>query len=218
MYYHILHNPQPYEPVLILQEKLRNDVLNNKLNNGVILFLEHTPVYTLGIRGKKDNLLADADFIRREKIEIHKIRRGGDITYHGPGQLIIYPILHIKKLGFASIKSFVEWWNALISEVLHQHYNISACFDESRPGLWVDNKKLMAVGLHFRHFVPIHGFALNIDPDKNHFHGINPCGLGSEITSIRDISGKSPAIQTLSREILSKVEQKLSLSIKELTL
>ncbi len=217
MFYKIFTNSEPYGKILEMQENFRNQVLNNELENGIIMFLSHTPVYTLGIRGKRENILVSDTFLEKEKIEIFNIRRGGDVTYHGPGQLVIYPILNIKKLGFVSIKEFVIWWGELISTILQENYGIKeARWDDERTGIWIKNNKIMATGLHFKHFVPIHGFALNINPNPLHFAGIIPCGItDGGVTSIKKESGLEPLISEISEIIIKKVRSTLNKEIKE---
>jgi lipoyl(octanoyl) transferase len=217
IYYYINSEPLSYISVLELQKKLREDVLSEKRGLGIILFLVHKPVFTLGIRGDINNILLSEDEIAKRNIDVVKIKRGGDVTYHGPGQLVIYPIINIKNSGFFSIKEFVSWWNKGISDVLKEKYQINAKWREDKPGLWINNKKIMAVGLHFRKFVPIHGFALNINPNMEHFSGIIPCGLkNSGVTSIKAESGKEPSIQELAKEILGFVGKNLNnITLKE---
>ncbi len=210
LYYNINSVPQKYEKILELQENLRKEVLGEKRGLGIVLFLVHKPVFTLGIRGKFENILFNEDEIKKRGIDIVKIKRGGDVTYHGPGQLVIYPIINIKKAGFFSIKEFVAWWNRGISSILRKKYKINAKWTEERPGIWVENKKIMAVGLHFRKFVPIHGFALNINPNMENFAGIIPCGLkDAGVTSIKSESNKEPLVEQIANEILDFVKDNL---------
>jgi len=217
MYYSILGENRDYAETLELMESLRDRVIEGELEEGVILFLSHLPVYTLGIRGKRENILVSEKFIKREKIEIHKTKRGGDITYHGPGQLIIYPILSIKKLGYRSIKEFVLWWGETIASFLRDQYGIkNAMWEEEKTGIWTEKGKIMAVGLHFRHFVSAHGFALNINPNMNHFGGIIPCGIkNSGISSVLAESGQHPDITKLSKELIAYIKANRFKNLRE---
>jgi len=217
--FHIFKEPCCYEETLLLQEQIRERVINGELDNGLILFLEHKPVYTLGLRGNRSNILASDDFIQREGIEIHKIKRGGDITYHGPGQLVIYPIVNIKKLGFNSIKEFVVWFGEMIASVLRKNYGIDAIWNNERTGIWVKNNKIMATGLHFKNFVPVHGFALNISPNMNHFSGIIPCGItDGGITSIYKENGKIPSYAEVAAHIIESIKEKSGENLMEIEL
>ncbi len=210
MFFKIFTENQDYGDILQLQENLRKRVLNGELEEGVVLFLCHNPVYTYGIRGDEKNLLADGEFLSREGISQFRIRRGGDVTYHGPGQLVVYPILNIKMLGFSSIKSFVEWWSELFVDLLKECYGISASFDEERPGVWGEKGKIVAAGLHFRKFVPIHGFAVNLDPEMKHFAGIVPCGLkGYQVSSVRLESGATPEVKEVALNVVSFLKRRL---------
>src|SRR5207247_4081035 len=157
-----------------------------------LLLLEHPPVITLGRGGDAANLLAASETLRREGVRFFETTRGGDITYHGPGQLVGYPIVHLGE-GRRDIRRYVT----AIEEVLIQsvaEYGIEAERVEGRRGIWVGNKKIAAIGVRIARWVTSHGFALNVNTNLNHFRLITPCGLqGRGVTSIaHEVGRESP--------------------------
>ena len=186
VFYNILKKPADYEQMLDLQERTRERIITEK-GPGTLFFLEHLPVYTSGLRGSRD------DFIKPvSDVPVYEIRRGGELTWHGPGQLVIYPVVEIRKAGFQSIREFVDFFGKAIEKVLTEHCGISsATWDSSRAGVWVGNKKIAFSGLHFRKFVPVHGYSLNISCNTAHFNSIIPCGIPNcPITTIEMETGR----------------------------
>jgi lipoyl(octanoyl) transferase len=205
----IFQGAKDYREILDLQEKTREEVIAKK-HNGTIFFLEHKDVYTTGIRGKENDFI-HPDLINKENIPVVKIRRGGEVTWHGPGQLIVYPVINFRKAGFKSIKEFVNYFGLSIESVLRKNYGISSAkWDEDKPGVWVDDRKIAFVGLHFRKFVPTHGFSLNLNPDLEKFLNIVPCGMAEcKITSIFKETGKTPSVDQISRNILELLRKRI---------
>jgi lipoate-protein ligase B len=204
MYWHIFDQPQEYGAMLERQEALRDRVLAGELGEGIVLFLEHAPVYTLGIRGVEQHILMPAPERERRGIALYRTRRGGDVTYHGPGQLVIYPILDLRRSRFGSVKEFAVWWGKAIATVLVERYAVPARWDESRTGVWVGRNKIAAVGIHVRKGVAAHGFALNADPDLMNFAGIVPCGItDGGVTSIRRERGIAPRPTEIAKEFVA---------------
>jgi len=148
-----------------------------------LLLLEHYPVFTIGKAGSRENILD-------QNISVTTTNRGGDITYHGPGQLVGYVILDLKFYKF-DLHSYVSLLENTIIKVL-QKLDIDASTNNRLRGVWVDGKKIASLGIAVKRGITMHGVALNIDPDPVCFSKINPCGLKSDImTSIRELSGKS---------------------------
>lgn len=168
--------PLEYRPILnkmldLHQLRVEGEILDR------FLILEHRPVYTIGRRGSKENLLIDSG------IEIVQIDRGGDITYHGPGQIVIYPIIGIKELGIG-IKEFIYRLEEVIIKLLN-NLGLSPSRNPLNRGVWIDNRKIASVGVRIKSGVSVHGIAVNINTDLTPFNYINPCGLsGVEITSV----------------------------------
>lgn len=150
--------------------------------------LEHPPVYTLGMAGDPSHVLAAGD------IPVVKIDRGGQVTYHGPGQLVVYPLLDLRrlKLGVRDLVSLLE--QAVIDCVAG--YGIRAEARADAPGVYVDGRKLAALGLRIRRGCSYHGLAFNVAMDLAPFHGINPCGYsGLEVTQLSELSAPSDIAQ-----------------------
>jgi len=169
-----------YLNVWELQRKLHSLRVENQIPDTLIL-LEHYPVITLGKFGKKENLLKSEDELNDLGIEYFHVDRGGDITYHGPGQLVGYFIFRVE-----GVKNFIfKIENALIK--LLAEYGIESGIDIKNPGVWVGNKKIAAIGVAIKKRVSYHGFALNVNNDLTPFSFIIPCGLkDKEVTSIKE--------------------------------
>jgi lipoyl(octanoyl) transferase len=151
-----------------------------------LVFTEHNPVYTLGLRsGAADHLVWAADHLAREGIEVVKTNRGGDITYHGPGQLVGYPIVDL-----TSRKDLHEYLRLLEQVLINTvgGLGLEATRRDGKTGIWVGTRKIAAIGVAVRRWVAYHGFALNVQPNLAHFQGIVPCGISATegtVTSLR---------------------------------
>lgn len=179
----------PYREAFDLQERLREERILGKIPDQLLL-LEHPPVFTLGKREDPDDFVMTPDVIRSQGIDIIKTNRGGRVTYHGPGQLVGYFICSIASLGLG-VKEFV-WWIEEILRLSIADFGIGSSRDKDHPGIWVDRKKIAAVGLNFSRGVSMHGFALNVSPNMAHFAYIVPCGIrGRGVTSI-ELETKTP--------------------------
>jgi len=169
-----------------LQLKIVEAKKKGLLDQDVFLILEHAPVFTLGLRGGKDHLKVPEDFLASRNIPLVHIERGGDITYHGPGQLVIYPIVNLRT-GRWRVVSFIEALEELMLRIARD-WGIQA---ERRPlnrGIWVGHNKLGSVGIAVRRSVSFHGLALNINTDLEPFQWIDPCGLtGVAVTSLQQV-------------------------------
>ncbi|HEX8619951.1 MAG TPA: lipoyl(octanoyl) transferase LipB [Thermoanaerobaculia bacterium] len=190
-----------YENGMALQQKLvelrQSDAIEDQL-----LLLEHPPVITLGRGGKHDNLLASPDVLQTHGVRFFETTRGGDITYHGPGQIVGYPILHLGENN-RDIRKYV--WK--LEEVLIRtvaEYGITAERVDGKRGIWVGNDKIAAIGVRIARWVTSHGWALNVATNLEHFRLITPCGLqGTGVTSIERETGRSASIDEV-REVLAK--------------
>lgn len=153
-----------------------------------VLFLEHQPVITLGRRGRDQYLLASREALARQGIDLVQSSRGGDVTYHGPGQLVIYPIL---KLGTAEADAHGYLWN--LEEVAIRtaaSFGVEAFRREGMNGAWTRQGKLAAIGFHLRRWVSMHGMSFNVDLDLAGFNLIVGCGLvGEKVSSLREVLG-----------------------------
>jgi lipoyl(octanoyl) transferase len=176
-----------YKEAWDLQEKIHSELVESKLAGRIsssqnqVLLCEHPHVYTLGKSGQENNLLINDAFLKKINASYFKTNRGGDITYHGPGQLVGYPILDLEKAGLG-IRSYINLLEQSIIETLAE-YNIAATRFEGATGVWLDvdkpafARKICAIGVRVSRLVTMHGFALNVNTDLNYFRYINPCGL-----------------------------------------
>ena len=178
-----------YEEALDLQFKLLEKRKNEEIED-TFLLVEHPPVITLGRNARKENILFSEDYLKEHDVDLVEINRGGDVTYHGPGQLVGYPIVNIKrqKLG---IKDFVYKLEQILIDVLDKEYDIKADRDDINNGVWVNGEKITALGLAVKRWITMHGFALNVCTDLDFFKLIVPCGIeGRGVTSLEKLTGK----------------------------
>jgi lipoyl(octanoyl) transferase len=149
------------------------------------LIVEHPHVLTLGRNGHLENVLAGEEVLRRAGIEFHHTDRGGDITYHGPGQIVGYPIFDLREWK-RDVVAYVRAVEQAIIDALAQ-FDVHAGRIAGLTGVWVDDKKVAAIGVHISRWVTSHGFALNHTTDLSYFQYIVPCGLTKPVTSLRDL-------------------------------
>ncbi len=155
-----------------------------------LLLLSHNHVFTIGRFGSRDNILASEDILNERGVIVRRTRRGGDITYHGPGQIIGYPILSLSRRRLNIRKYFSKLESLLISVL--SRYGIEGRCDDDYPGAWVGEEKVAALGVGISKWVAFHGFALNVNTDLSHFDMIVPCGIAHRrVTSMAKILGRS---------------------------
>ncbi len=173
-----------YSEAFELQQKLRLLRIQKKIPN-LFLFVSHPPVFTLGKRPCEEDFLSPKDKVLEAGIEIQQSNRGGKITYHGPGQIVGYFIFDLRFFKL-SIPTFVEKIEEILIQTLEE-VGLKAHRDPEYPGVWLENKKIAALGLHFDRGVSMHGFALNVNPDLKYYQHIIPCGIqGREVTSLKN--------------------------------
>lgn len=176
-----------------------------------IAFLEHDPVYTLGFHGNAGNLLASESSLKAEGIECIRIERGGDITYHGPGQLVMYPIIDIAGRGIG-VKKYIEMLEKSVISLLSR-YGIKATSNNDAIGVWIEwgsntERKICAIGVKVRHGVTMHGLALNVITDLAAFGRINPCGFADKgVTSMERETGKRYDLRKVGHELAEIVKE-----------
>ncbi|MGH8495159.1 MAG: lipoyl(octanoyl) transferase LipB [Gammaproteobacteria bacterium] len=180
-----------YEPAWREMQAFTNERGADTLDE--IWFLEHPPVFTLGLNGKREHLLAPGD------IPVIPIDRGGQVTYHGPGQLVIYPLLDLKRLGL-SIRDLVGGLEQAVIDMVAP-YGIEASAKREAPGVYVDGRKLASIGLRVRRGCSYHGMAFNIAMDLEPFNRINPCGYaGLDVTQLSALGGPDD-LERVAREL-----------------
>ncbi|HEU68750.1 MAG TPA: lipoyl(octanoyl) transferase [Candidatus Acetothermia bacterium] len=179
-----------YGPAFALQHRLHALRREGKVPD-VVLALEHDPVITVGCSGKEGHILLSPDELVRRGVEVFPVERGGDVTYHGPGQLVLYPILDLRERG-KDLRRFV--W--ALEEIMIRVARALGVVAERRrgfPGVWHERGKLGAIGIHVRDWVTMHGLALNVDLTPDGFQWIVPCGIaGARAVSIADLVGPVP--------------------------
>ena len=191
----------PYELALERQQILVQARAEGKIPDTVLL-LQHPPVFTTGrFRGAED-IIASAEVLAQEGIAVFSSNRGGSVTYHGPGQLVGYPILNLKENGLGVLE-YIRKLEAVIIKLLLT-FGIQGQRVAKYPGgVWVGGEKLCSVGIHVSHYVTMHGFALNIDTNLRHFEYINPCGIkGAVMTSISKLLGYPVAVEAVIPNLL----------------
>jgi lipoate-protein ligase B len=198
----------PYSEVMQLQDALVEQRLKDEIPD-TLLLLEHPPVITLGRRGSLADVYVAEDELRRRGIEVQQTTRGGLVTYHGPGQLVGYPIVHLRARRL-SVPCYVRALELAIIDALSE-IGIGAHFDEDHIGVWTSAGKIAAIGVAQRHGVTLHGFAVNLQPDLSHFALINPCGIGDlGVTSARALLGQPVDLQAFKSRIAEALGQQLS--------
>ena len=200
---------------LISKNKLDNR--NIPIDQRVIIenrlfFCEHQHVYTLGNNGDVNNLLLDKNELKQKDIGFYKINRGGDITYHGPGQIVGYPVFDLDAL-FTDIGKFLRFMEEAIILTLAE-YDIEGGRIEGLTGVWLDindplkARKICAMGMHISRWVTMHGFALNVNSDVDYYQHIVPCGIQDKgVTSMQKELGHKPDIEEVKAKLLNHLQQ-----------
>jgi len=190
---------QAYEPVWQQMQAFTDN--RNATTRDEIWLVEHPPVFTLGQAGKPEHLLNPGD------IPVIKTDRGGQVTYHGPGQLVAYLLLNLRHYGLG-VRQLVTLIEQSIVDLL-RHYGIDSMARPDAPGVYVDGSKIAALGLRVRHGCSFHGLSLNVDMDLEPFDRINPCGYpGRQVTQLRDLADPEPLFTVghrLAHHILSRL-------------
>ena len=192
---------KPYKDVWNLQKKMQLERMNGDIGD-VLILVEHDPVYTLGKNANPDHLLQSRD----RSIDVFNVERGGDITFHGPGQLVGYPILDL-----SNYKKSVSWYmrslEQLTIDVLYE-FKISAKRVEGLTGVWVGDEKIAAQGVRLTKWITMHGFSININTDLSFYDGIIPCGIFSHgVTSMKKILNRTQKMEKVKSLVIDKFNQ-----------
>ena len=205
-----------YGQAWALQKRIVSAKINARFRD-TFLILEHSPVFTLGRMGNPENLLVDENTLGEKGIGLYHVERGGDITYHGPGQIIGYPILYFKKYGYRH-RAYIYELEEVLIRVLKDLGIVGMRHPELR-GVWVDDLKIGSVGVAVRKWVSFHGFSINIDPDFDHLQLINPCGIGPDkVTSVRRLTGNAPDSLVVRHAIACHFQNIFGLDLEEVSL
>ena len=196
-----------FDEIVEIKKKNRKDSTNKKTPN-YFLLVEHPHVYTLGKSGNMTNLLIDETELKNNDASFYKINRGGDITYHGPGQIVGYPILDLENF-FTDIHKYLRFLEEVIILTL-KNYEIKGERNQGKTGVWIDTKtpfprKICAMGVRASRWVTMHGFALNANVDLNYFNNIIPCGLVNNIVTSISNEKKRKTVDVLKiKELLKR--------------
>ena len=184
---------------------------------GVVYLVEHNPVYTLGKSGKSENMLVSEPYLRSIGAEFYHIDRGGDVTYHGPGQVVGYPILDLEQLGIG-LREYIDSLEEAIIGVCRE-WGIEAGRIAGASGVWLDGdspraRKICAIGVRASRYVTMHGFAMNVNTDLKYFNHINPCGFVDKgVTSLEKELGHEVDIELVKAQIVKHLAEKLKIEI-----
>jgi lipoate-protein ligase B len=207
----------PYPEAHALQTAANAARHAGRLDRDLVIMLEHPPVYTLGRRGGRENLVVPEAVLRTRGIEIIPVERGGDITYHGPGQLVVYLVVDLKT-GRLTVVDFVSGLESAMVGVASQ-WGITAAGNDDFRGAWVGGRKLGSVGITVRRGITFHGLALNVNTDMEPFAWINPCGIqGCTMTSLTKEAGREVAMEAVRRQMAEQLSRQFELSFEELEL
>ena len=212
-----------YKTVWDYQELLQQEIVAQKIENrnlrehnqvatkNHLLLVEHPHVYTLGKSGKESHLLISDDFLKQIQATYYKINRGGDITYHGPGQLVVYPVLDLENF-FTDIHKYLRLLEEVIIRVLAT-YGLEGSRSEGETGVWLDTnspdaRKICAMGVHCSRWVTKHGLALNVNTNMDYFQYIVPCGIADKaVTSLEKEIGRKVDMEDVKEKFCHYFEQ-----------
>ena len=187
-----------YQEVWSLQKKMQQQRINERIEDTVIL-VEHEPVYTLGKNANENHLLQSRD----RSVDVYNVERGGDITFHGPGQLVGYPIIDL-----SDYKKSVDWYMRMLEQLTIDvllEFGIIATRIQGLTGVWAGQEKIAAQGVRISRWVTMHGFALNVNPDLSYYDGIIPCGIFDHgITSMEELLGKKQDMKEVKSVVIEK--------------
>jgi len=204
-----------YPEALALQERLQEELIGGRGGSGWLLLLEHGPVITAGRRARLEDLRARPAELERLGVAFAETRRGGQLTYHGPGQLVGYPILDLR-----TFRPDIHWYMRRLEDTLIRTLRplgVGAARKPGHTGVWVGERKIASIGVHIRRWVTCHGFALNVQPDMEHFALLNPCGLSPEtMTSVAELTDCVPGLAELAATVAREFAEVFGLKAHEM--
>ena len=204
-----------YLEVLDLQRQLVKHRQEQRIPD-TLLLVEHEPVITLGRRGSMSNILSSAAQLASQGINVHQVERGGDVTYHGPGQLVGYAVIDLAERSIG-VRQFVDLLEETIILTLAD-FDIRAGRQSQHRGVWVEDRKIAALGVAIKRWVSFHGFALNVSPNLDHYCHINPCELHHEqVTSMARLLGKTLSLEEVGDTVIRKFAELLPAQWREVS-
>jgi len=208
--YHLELGLTDYKEAWDFQKEILEFKKTNKFPD-VILTTEHNHVYTLGKAGDRDHLLLNEAGLREKNISYYEIDRGGDLTYHGPGQIVCYPIFDLHNYSLDTHKYLRDLEEVVIRTL--KEYGIESSRDEQYTGVWVGNEKICAIGIKISRWITMHGLAFNVNTDLDYFGNIIPCGIFHKgVTSMKKIIGTETNINEVTQKLLHNFIQVFNLS------
>ena len=202
----------PYSPAFEIQERLLKARIEGRLAPTVIL-QENPPVFTIGRSGSRKNILASPEDLKARGIDVLEVNRGGDVTYHGPGQLVASPLFYLGDVGL-NANQYMHSLEDVLVELLTQ-YDIRTHKIEDYPGVWHGESKIASVGIAVKHGFTFHGLSLNVDPDLDAFNLINPCGVKlMPVSSVRQVLGHSPPMAEVKKQLKALVEKTYDINVR----
>ncbi|CAH2213030.1 lipoyl(octanoyl) transferase LipB [Tepidibacter aestuarii] len=202
-----------YEEALNIQFDLLKKRQNDEIEDTLII-VEHMPVITMGRRADKSNVLVSEEVLNKNGVKLFESNRGGDVTYHGFGQIVGYPIFKLKDSQM-SIREFVMNMEEAFIELLKEEYGIHAHRDVENTGVWIGSNKIVAIGLAVKRGVTMHGFAFNVNTNLDHFNLIVPCGIQDKgVTSVKSITGKEEDLKEINDKVIKYFEEVFNKRIK----
>lgn len=204
-----------YAPSFAIQNQILQARMDGQLAPVVIL-QENLPVFTIGRSGSRDNILSSPEELQALGIEVLDVNRGGDVTYHGPGQLIVSPLFYLGDIGM-NANQYLHNLEDMLIELLTR-YNIQTGKKEGYPGVWWKEAKIAAIGIAVKHGYTFHGFSLNINTNLNAFNLINPCGVKRmPVTSIQRVLGRPSSMAEVKARLREIMEENFALETQSIS-
>lgn len=185
-----------YHEALLMQERVAEARREGTFDEDVLFLLEHPPTITIGRQGTTGELLAGTDTLEKMNVRVYHIGRGGRLTYHGPGQLVGYPIIDLRRHG----RDLHRYLRRLEETIIHslRSFGIEAGRKEGLTGVWIGEDKIASIGIQVKRWITMHGFALNVSPDMRHFQLLQPCGFSADVmTSMQELAAKPVDMKTV---------------------
>ena len=191
-----------YKEAWDLQQEIHSKRVSNEVDDFFFL-LEHPNTYTLGKTAHKENLIGNEDYLKENHISVYDIDRGGDITYHGPGQIVGYPIIDLNN-WFKDTHKYLRALEEVIIKTCFE-YGLNCERNQKYTGVWIGDRKIAAIGIKVSRWITMHGFAFNVNTDLNLFNGIIPCGIQDKaVTSMKQELDREISIQEVKEKLLKK--------------
>jgi len=202
----------PYVPSFDIQGQILQARMEGRLTPTVIL-QENPPIFTIGRSGSRNNILSSTEELQQRGIDVLEVNRGGDVTYHGPGQLVVSPLFYLGDIGL-NANQYLHRLEDVLMELLAR-YDIHTHKTEGFPGVWHEESKIASVGIAVKHGFTFHGFSLNVDPNLDAFNLINPCGVRRmRVSSIRQVLGQAPPMAEVKTQLKEIVEKSFKMETR----